>query len=250
LRLDDANRVVEDDTPMPIYQLPPDPMFPDPARASPTGLLAIGGDLSAERLIAAYRAGIFPWYSRGQPLLWWSPDPRMIVPLDALHVSRSLRTVARKKPYRITVDQAFTQVVERCASAPRPGQRGTWITSEMQASYNELHRLGHAHSVEAWDDGGELIGGLYGVCVGRMFAGESMFARRPDASKLAFVHLALQLRRWGFPAVDCQMHTAHLARFGGREIPRAAFLDLLAQVVDLPSPRAPWDLDTDLLSDL
>lgn len=248
--MDDATAVADDDSPMPIYQLPADPRFPDPSRASPSGLLAIGGDLAPTRLVAAYRAGIFPWFSEGQPLLWWSPDPRTILALDELHIARSLRKTLRKQPYRITVDQQFREVVDRCATAHRPNQRGTWITLEMREAYTTLHALGYAHSVEAWTDAGELVGGLYGVCIGRMFAGESMFARAPDASKIAFVHLALQLRRWGFPAVDCQMRTAHLARFGARDIPREEFLALVRDLVDRPSPRAPWQLDPDLLSDL
>lgn len=235
---------------MPIYQLSREPVFPDPHRASESGLLAIGGDLSVDRLQAAYRSGIFPWYSEGQPLLWWSPDPRMVVFLDELHVGRSLRKILRKNPYKITLDTAFVEVIAACSRANRPGQQGTWITPEMQRAYTELHRAGSAHSVEAWDERGELVGGLYGVITGRCFAGESMFAHASDASKVAFVHLALQLRRWGVPLVDCQMHTPHLARFGGREIPRAQFLARLERLVHAPPPAQPWHLDPDLLDDL
>jgi leucyl/phenylalanyl-tRNA--protein transferase len=235
---------------MPLHPLTATVSFPDPRRATPSGLLAVGGDLSVERLRAAYRSGIFPWFSEGQPILWWSPDPRMIVPLHELRLSRSLRKTIRKAPYKITVDAAFPAVIAACAAAPRPGQRGTWITRDMQRAYVALHAAGNAHSVEAWDETGALVGGLYGVATGRMFAGESMFARAPDASKVAFALLAIQLRRWGFPAVDCQMHTEHLARFGGREIPRAAFLALLATVVDAPPPPVPWRLDADLADEV
>lgn len=235
---------------MPIFQLSAAPRFPDPRRASPSGLLAVGGDLSVPRLVEGYRHGIFPWFSTGQPILWWSPDPRMVVPLDTLHVGRSLRKRVRKRPYNITMDEAFERVIHACAGIERPGQDGTWITPTMEQAYIALHHAGYAHSVEAWSHSGELVGGLYGVVSGQMYAGESMFALADDASKIAFVHLALQLRRWGLPMVDCQMYTEHLARFGGEEIPRDAFLAQLAPLVDRPPPTTPWRLDRDLLDEL
>jgi leucyl/phenylalanyl-tRNA--protein transferase len=235
---------------MPVFPLSPGSPFPDPRRASPSGLLAIGGDLSVDRLTAAYRAGIFPWFSDGQPLLWWSPDPRMVLPLHELHVPRSLRKVVRKHPYRITADRAFESVIDACAGVPRTGQPGTWITREMRSAYVALHRAGRAHSVEAWADDGALVGGLYGVATGGVFAGESMFALRPDASKVAFALLGVQLARWGFELVDCQMHTEHLARFGARLVPRDHYLSALARLVDAPTPAAPWRLDDDLDLDL
>ncbi|MEZ4235225.1 MAG: leucyl/phenylalanyl-tRNA--protein transferase [Myxococcota bacterium] len=227
-----------------IVPIPRQHRFPDPARAESSGLLAFGGDLSPERLLLAYRQGIFPWYSHGQPILWWSPDPRTVLELDALHVPRSLGKRIRQQPYRITLDQAFTQVIVACATAPRQGQDGTWITEEMCAAYVQLHELGFAHSVEAWEED-RLVGGLYGVAVGKLYAGESMFARRPDASKIAFVHLARQLQRWGYPLVDCQVHTMHLERFGAHEIPRASYLARCAELANLPGRPGRWSFDAD-----
>ncbi|TVQ94987.1 MAG: leucyl/phenylalanyl-tRNA--protein transferase [Deltaproteobacteria bacterium] len=235
---------------MPIYQLHAQPLFPDPRFANPSGLLAVGGDLSIERLTLAYRQGIFPWFSEDQPLLWWSPDPRMVLFLDELYVGRSLRKRLRKRPYKITFDRAFDDVIGACAAIPRPGQGGTWITDRMQEAYRALHRAGIAHSVEAWSPDGALVGGLYGVNTGRCFAGESMFAKADDASKISFVHLCLQLQRWGVGLVDCQMHTEHLARFGAREIPRQHFLQLLEGLVEHPPPSLPWRFDPDVLEDL
>ena len=228
---------------MPIFQLPSRHRFPDPRRADPSGLLAVGGDLSAERLLEAYRRGIFPWFGPDQPILWWSPDPRMVLPIAELHVGRSLRKRIRQQPYRITMDTAFAEVIRACAEVPRPGQDGTWITKEMEQAYVTLFEQGHAHSVEAWDADDRLVGGLYGVASGRMFYGESMFAKAPDASKIAFVKLVRQLEIWSFPLVDCQMHTDHLARFGAREIPRSAFLDACEQLAWLPGRPGPWSFD-------
>jgi leucyl/phenylalanyl-tRNA--protein transferase len=230
---------------MPIYQLPPQPIFPDPRLADPSGLLGVGGDLSPERLLEAYRTGIFPWYSVGQPILWWSPDPRMVLPVAELRVGRSLRKRMRQRPYRLSMDLAFDEVVTACSTAPRPGQDGTWITPEIREGYRALHRLGHAHSVEAWDDEDRLVGGLYGVAVGRLFAGESMFATSADASKVAFVALVRQLDRWGFPLVDCQMHTPHLATFGAREVPRDAFLAELRVLTRRSGRIGPWAFEGD-----
>lgn len=230
---------------MPIYQLPRQLLFPDPRLADPSGLLAVGGDLSPERLVLAYRSGIFPWYSEGQPLLWWSPDPRTVLETADLHVGRSLRKRIRQQPYRITMDRAFERVIAACAGAPRPGQSGTWITEEMQQAFVRLHHLGHAHSAEAWDGEGRLVGGLYGVAIGRSFAGESMFAQASDASKIAFVHLARQVHLWGFPLIDCQMHTEHLARFGAHEISREAYLTRLDALSTVPGRPGPWSFDED-----
>jgi len=230
---------------MPIYQLPSTPRFPDPRRADASGLLAVGGDLSAERLLTAYRMGIFPWFGPGQPILWWSPDPRMVLEVDRLHVGRSLRKRIRQQPYRITLDTAFHDVIVACASVPRPGQDGTWITQEMVRAYDTLHAQGHAHSAEAWDQEGRLVGGLYGVASGRMFFGESMFAKASDASKIAFVRLVQQLVAWGFPLIDCQMHTDHLARFGAHEISRQEFLRRCHELVNQPDRPGPWSFDNE-----
>lgn len=231
-----------------IFRIPREHLFPDPDLADPSGLLAVGGDLSPERLLLAYRAGIFPWYSQGQPILWWSPDPRMVLHTDELKVPRSLAKRVRQERYEITLDRAFDEVIDRCAKVPRPGQQGTWITSAMVAAYRHLHALGHAHSVEAWQDG-ELVGGLYGVSVGRLYSGESMFADAPDASKIAFVHLVRQLARWEFPLVDCQVHTDHLARFGAREIPRESYVASAGSLTRRPGRPGPWRFDDDFTWD-
>jgi leucyl/phenylalanyl-tRNA--protein transferase len=228
---------------VPIFRLPREPIFPEPRHAEPDGLLAVGGDLSPRRLLAAYAQGIFPWYSDDSPILWWSPDPRLVLDPPSLHVPRSLERMLRRGAYEIRADGAFSHVVRRCAEKPRPGQRGTWITAEMIAAYEELHRLGYAHSVEAWCDG-KLAGGLYGVSLGGAFFGESMFADRPDASKVAFVCAVRWLERRGIGLVDCQVATEHLARFGAREISRAEFLERLARALERPTLRGPWDLAT------
>jgi leucyl/phenylalanyl-tRNA---protein transferase len=214
------------------------------ALAEPNGLLAAGGDLSLERLIQAYRLGIFPWYSAGQPLLWWSPDPRMVLAPPEFRISRSLRKRLRRGDYEIRVDTCFERVMAACA-APRRGEAGTWITTEMTRAYAALHRSGMAHSVETWMDG-ELVGGLYGVAVGAMFYGESMFTLATDASKLALAHLTRQLDRWNFGMIDCQMATPHLASLGARTIPRGEFMRKLAELVNYPRPIAPWCFDDDL----
>lgn len=227
---------------------PNDPFPPlDSALREPNGLLAAGGDLSPQRLIEAYSRGIFPWFNPGEPILWWSPDPRMVLFPAELKISRSLRKTLNKRAYEIRVDTAFRQVMEACA-APRDGH-GTWITPAMIEAYAELHRQGLAHSIETWVDG-QLAGGLYGVSLGRMFYGESMFSRATDASKIAFVHLVRQLQRWGFGLIDCQMKTAHLAAFGAREIPRAEFGQRLTALVSLPGLTDRWQLDADLLHGL
>lgn len=199
------------------------------ALEEPNGLLAAGADLSPRRLLAAYSRGIFPWFSEGQPILWWSTDPRMVLFTGELHVSESLRKVLRRKPFEVRVNSAFRAVMTQCA-APRDGQDGTWIMPEMIDAYERLHQLGHAHSVECWQDGA-LVGGLYGVQIGRMFFGESMFTRVPNASKVALVHLVEWLRPLGFPMIDCQQETEHLASLGARPIPRAAFVQRIATLV-------------------
>ena len=214
------------------------------ALQQPNGLLAAGADLSPSRLLDAYTQGIFPWFGREDPLLWWSPDPRMVLYVRELRITRSLRRTIRSGRFHVTVDTAFPSVIEGCAE-PRPGQDGTWITPEMHDAYCRLFEMGHAHSVEAWA-GGLLAGGLYGVAIGRMFFGESMFSRQSDASKVAFVHMVAQFGRWGVPLIDCQMPTSHLASFGAREIPRSDFLDQVHELVRQPAPAVPWRLDQDL----
>lgn len=207
--------------------------FPPPELAllEPNGLLAAGGDLSPQRLLQAYRLGIFPWFSPDQPVLWWSPNPRMVLFPHELHVSRSLVRRLRKQDYEIRHDNAFDAVVEACAATPRPGQDGTWITSDMIAAYSELHRLGHAHCTEVWM-GGRLVGGIYGVAIGKMFYAESMFHHVTDASKIALAGLVDKLREAGFGLIDCQMKTSHLASLGGREISRDQFLDRMRRLIE------------------
>ncbi|HLA35482.1 MAG TPA: leucyl/phenylalanyl-tRNA--protein transferase [Rhodocyclaceae bacterium] len=220
-----------------ISWLPTAPVFPEVSRAlpHPNGLLAAGGDLSPARLLAAYHRGIFPWYSPGDPILWWSPDPRMVLIPQELKISRSLAKTLRNADYRIRFDHAFTAVVAACAETPRAGQRGTWISAEMRAAYTELHRLGHAHSIETWIDD-QLVGGLYGVALGRVFFGESMFSHRSDASKIALAHLCAYLVRHGYALIDCQMETPHLATLGAAPLPRDEFL---ARLKTLSSPATP-----------
>jgi leucyl/phenylalanyl-tRNA--protein transferase len=218
-----------------------DAAFPplDAALAEPNGLLAAGGDLAPARLVRAYRRGIFPWYSDGQPVLWWSPDPRMVLWLDDFKVSRSLRKTVRRKAFELRVDTAFADTVEACATTPRVDQLGTWITGPMMDAYSELHRRGYAHSVEAWRDG-ELAGGLYGIALGKVFFGESMFARETDASKVALVGLVSILRGQGVPMIDCQQETEHLASLGARPIPRREFAHLLDELIASDAPPRGW----------
>jgi leucyl/phenylalanyl-tRNA--protein transferase len=197
---------------------------------------------SPERLLAAYRRGIFPWYSAGEPILWWSPDPRMVLFPAELKIGVSFARVLRNRPYEVRLDTAFAQVVAACAEAPRKGQRGTWITAEMQSAYRRLFELGHAHSVETWVDG-ELAGGLYGVALGRAFYGESMFSRRRDASKIALAHLCVHLQRRGFGIIDCQMETAHLRSLGARPIPRREFVAALGRLAIAGDPPGRWPAD-------
>lgn len=226
-----------------MYWLDPhndDAPFPDVEHAlrEPDGLLAAGGDLSPRRLLNAYRHGIFPWYSAGQPILWWSPDPRAVLYPDELHLSHSLRKTLRKDEYQVRFDTAFREVILQCAQ-PRGDGHGTWLTDEMIEAYCELHRLGYAHSAESWYDG-EPVGGLYGIAIGKMFFGESMFARRRDASKIAFVHLVTELQKTGYRLIDCQVASAHLARLGVASIPRQRFIKELREACAQPTPTEPW----------
>ena len=226
---------------MPVFRLDDRLLFPPPELAE-DGLLAVGGDLRPERLLLAYAQGVFPWYSEGQPILWHSPDPRMVLRAEDLHVPRSLRKSVRKGVYRVGLDTAFPEVIAACASARRPGQRGTWITRAMTKAYLELHRQGFAHSAEAWA-GDWLAGGLYGVSIGTAFFGESMFTREPDASKVAFVTLVAQLARWGITLIDCQVHTEHLQRFGATEWSRRDYLAALRVAVRRPTRAGRWVLE-------
>ena len=226
-----------------------DPFPPvEQALVEPNGLLAAGGDLSPTRLLEAYGRGIFPWFNDEEPVLWWSPDPRMVLFPRELHMSRSLRRTIRSQTFIVTLDRAFRAVIQGCAG-PRVNQDGTWINADMMQAYAHLAELGHAHSVEAWIDG-ELAGGLYGVAVGRIFYGESMFSRRSNASKVAMAWLTRQLERWQFELIDCQMSTEHLASLGAREIARADFARILARGTPRPPVPAPWVLDDNLMRDL
>jgi leucyl/phenylalanyl-tRNA--protein transferase len=229
-----------------IPWLASDTPFPDTGTAlrDPDGLLAAGADLSLPRLLAAYRRGIFPWFGPGEPILWWSPDPRMVLFPDEFKVSRSLRRRLHRRDFEVRADSDFAAVMAACAE-PRPGQAGTWITPAMQSAYARLHAAGHAHSIEAWQDG-RLCGGLYGVALGRAFFGESMFSRASDASKVALAHLVAQLRRWDFGLIDCQMQTPHLASLGARPIPRTEFTERLARLVNLRQSVGGWTLEHDL----
>jgi leucyl/phenylalanyl-tRNA---protein transferase len=220
-----------------------DTPFPPVSKAlkSPNGLLCAGGDLSPQRILSAYSQGIFPWFSEGDPILWWSPDPRMVLFPEELKVSRSLRKSVARGLYETRIDTAFRDVMEACA-APRDGQAGTWILPEMVEAYTRLHQMGFAHSVESWQDG-KLVGGLYGMAIGRVVFGESLFARAPDASKAALVHLAQRLRQADFAVIDCQQATAHLASLGAREIPRATFAQLLEESIQYPLSGNAWTLD-------
>lgn len=217
--------------------------FPAVDRASPEGLLAVGGDLRPERLLEAYRHGIFPWYNEDDPILWWSPDPRAVLFPEKLHVPHSLKKRLRSSVFTVTLDTCFRHVMEQCAG-PRPQypEGGTWITDEMLAAYTRLHELGHAHSVESWRDG-RLVGGVYGVALGGAFFAESMFTRVDDASKVALVTLIRQLQAWDFRLIDCQQSSPHVMRFGAEEIPRSDFIDQLTAALTLPDHRGRWVFD-------
>jgi len=225
---------------MPVFRLTEELVFPPTYLAERDGLLAVGGDLSAERLLLAYRAGIFPWYTEKTPILWWSPDPRLVLFPAELKISNSLRRILKKSVFAVTFDRAFLEVIRGCGDARRAADDGTWIVPEMVEAYHRLHRLGYAHSVESWY-AGELVGGLYGVALGRVFYGESMFTRKSDASKVALVHLVDFLRRHGFDLIDCQVTTAHLQSMGAREIPRRKFLQLLAASIGGTMHGESWE---------
>jgi leucyl/phenylalanyl-tRNA--protein transferase len=215
--------------------------FPDPETAldDPDGLLALGGDLSVERLQLAYRLGIFPWYSEEQPILWWSPNPRCVVFPSRVHVSRSLRRTLNSRRFTVTIDKAFPEVIDRCG---RERSEGTWITPDMRLAYTQLHHLGVAHSFEAWNRNGELVGGLYGVAQGSCFFGESMFARETDASKVVFVHCLRQLEAWGYAMMDCQVENSHLISLGAELIPRRRFLSILRDNIDRSPNHLIWQM--------
>lgn len=215
-------------------------LFPDPedALTEPNGLLAWGGDLSTERLLAAYSQGVFPWFNEDEPILWWSPDPRCVFHTDGVHISRSLRKQLSKSNWRLTADTSFTRVMRACA-APRNGQPGTWIGEDMIAAYEELHRQGHAHSVEVWERG-SLVGGIYGVAVGRLFCGESMFSARTGGSKVALAGMCQLLHGWGFPFLDAQVTNDHLLSMGAVEIPRKPFVAQARRLAAMPGITGSW----------
>ena len=233
---------------MPIYRLSDELIFPPPRLAEDNGLLAIGGDLSEARLLLAYSMGIFPWYSEGDPILWWSTDPRLVLFPEDLKVSRSLNQTLRKGVFYITFDEAFEEVIRNCASVHSRTNGGTWITEDMLEAYIDLHRAGYAHSVESWSEG-RLTGGLYGVSLGSIFFGESMFTKKSDASKAAFVTLVRQLIKWNFKLIDCQMTTPHLKSFGACEIPRSAFIKKLKSALNTPTRRGKWECASPGLTD-
>jgi leucyl/phenylalanyl-tRNA--protein transferase len=228
---------------MPVFRLDDRLVFP-PVHLAEDGLLALGGDLRPERLLLAYTQGIFPWYAENLPILWHSPDPRMIMTTRDLVVQKSLKKTIRRRPYELKMDTAFVQVLEGCSTVPRPGQNGTWLIPEMVDAYTKLHELGFAHSIETWD-GDKLVGGLYGVSLGAAFFGESMFATAPDASKVAYVACVRQLDDWNIGLIDCQVHTEHLERFGAYEIPRLRYLELLKIALDEPTRRGKWVIELD-----
>ncbi|MFN3198952.1 MAG: leucyl/phenylalanyl-tRNA--protein transferase [Bradymonadia bacterium] len=223
---------------MPIFLLDDSMRFPDPELADPSGVIAIGGDLSVERLLRGYSVGIFPWFNPGDPIIWHAPPDRMVLEPEQLYVGRSLRKAIKRAPYEIKYDTAFAEVITACADVPRPMQEGTWITDDMLNAYMALHHAGYAHSAEAWQ-GERLVGGLYGVTLGGVFFGESMFALAPDASKITFATLVPQLAAFGFKLIDCQVHTDHLARFGAQEWPRRRFSEALQRAL-LLQPSQDW----------
>jgi leucyl/phenylalanyl-tRNA--protein transferase len=223
---------------MPVYALGRSLAFPSPDEAE-DGLVAVGGDLSAARLLLAYRSGIFPWYGDDLPILWHSPDPRCVLVVDRMHVGRTMRRVLAKGTYEVRFDCAFERVIRACKVTPRPGQDGTWITDEMERAYVNLHRVGYAHSVETWHEG-DLVGGLYGVSLGRIFFGESMFARMENASKVALVRLAERVAGWGFQLIDAQVATPHTVAMGAEEWPRARFLEALREALAHPTRKGSW----------
>jgi leucyl/phenylalanyl-tRNA--protein transferase len=229
---------------MPVFRLDDRLVFP-PVHLAEDGLLALGGDLRPERLLLGYAQGIFPWYAEKTPILWHSPDPRMVMTTRDLVINRTLRKAIHQAPYRLTMDTAFGDVLAGCATSPRVGQTGTWLLPEMVTAYAKLHELGFAHSIEAWD-GDALVGGLYGVSLGAAFFGESMYAKASNASKIAFAACVRQLAHWQIGLIDCQVHTDHLERFGAYEVPRASYMELLKRALDEPTRRGVWAFDIDL----
>ena len=227
---------------MTIYHLTDQLIFPDPEEAEPEGILAVGGDLTAERLLLAYRKGIFPWYSAGQPILWWSPDPRLLLYLNEIHISKSLRRIIKSKRFEIRFDTNFDQVIKSCALIDRKTQDGTWITEQMRQAYGQLFKDGYAHSVESYFEG-ELVGGLYGLSIGKAFFGESMFSNKSEASKVALVALVEKLTLWDFQFIDCQVPTDHLKQMGAVEVERSMFLDQLKQASTAETIKGPWTLE-------
>lgn len=221
---------------MPVFQLSEKLVFPPPELAEEDGLLAAGGDLSEERILLAYSMGIFPWYSDNSPILWWSPDPRLVLMPAELRISRSLRQTIKRGIYTITTDTVFQEVIQNCANR----DEGTWLTNEMRDAYIRLHNAGYAHSIESWHDG-KLAGGLYGIALGKVFFGESMFTNKPDASKVAFVTLVQRLVKYGFGIIDCQVATRHLKSLGAREIPRSEFIAVLKQALSISPHPGVWE---------
>ena len=226
---------------MPVYLLSDEIVFPPPELATREGLLAVGGDLCQERLLQAYSMGIFPWFTETEPIMWWSPDPRLVLYPDEIRISRSLQKTINKEVFRITMDQAFDQVISACARAPRKQGEGTWIVPDMVKAYCQLHASGYAHSVEAWQDD-TLVGGLYGVSLGKSFFGESMFTHVTNASKVAFVALVNHLKTSSFDLIDCQVTTEHLVSLGAREVPRETFLKQLKESLETPTLEGKWEL--------
>lgn len=231
---------------MTIYQLHEECVFPDPKNAEPEGLLAVGGDLTPQRILLAYSMGIFPWYSAGQPILWWSPDPRLVIEPLNLRISKSLKRTLKSNKFTLRFDERFQRVIENCAEKERPGQEGTWITPEIQEAYLTLHQMGYAHSVETYFEG-KLVGGLYGLSLGKAFFGESMFSSRSDASKVALVSLSRELVKWDFSLIDCQVTTPHLLRMGAREISRNQFIQRVQKALNFETKRGKWTADEGLL---
>lgn len=226
---------------MPLYKLPKEPVFPEPEEALEGGLLAIGGDLCPERLLNAYASGIFPWYSEEDPIMWWSPDPRMVLFPHKFKRHKNLRRTVNKGIFKVTIDSAFDEVIENCAELRKNQDEGTWITDDMKNAYKELHKMGFAHSVETWKDT-ELVGGLYGVSLGGTFFGESMFHKVSDASKVALWHLVDLLIKWDFDMIDAQQETPHLKSLGAEAIERKKFLTLLKQSMEKPTLRGKWEI--------
>lgn len=224
---------------MTIYRLSEELGFPDPRKAEADGLIAIGGDLSPERVLLAYHCGIFPWYSDGQPYMWWSPTPRMLMYPEQFHVSKTLRRKLKSEKYQVRFDTQFSEVIRTCSEIPRSHEEGTWITEEMIAVYTELHRMGYAHSVEVYLDD-RLIGGQYGLSLGRAFFGESMFSHEADGSKIAFANLAALLNIWQFDFIDCQLTTNHLQSLGAVEVPRESYLIQLDETLNYAHHRCSW----------